>query len=334
MTILYVTSDEQRAGKSAFCMALATELGRRGRRIAVFKPITSKKNPYDDPDPTAYEQLLGQSTQPPPLFGDIGGPDFASTLGAKISKIAEGQDDLLVESCASISDTDAVDTVDAIDARVLLIIRFKANLNVNDLARWRDVYGHRLVGYVINGLTRYQGTNVCNNLLPSMESKGLRVLGVIPEHRKLLGVTVRQLVTKLEGRFVGKAERIDRLVEHYLVGGLGLDSGESYFALRENKAVIVRGDRPDIQMAALKTPMACMILTEGIEPIEYIANEAELEAVPIIVVKMATLETMDSLTSITEESRFDHPDKLEAFAHLVDQHVDLDAVSKAFSSRG
>lgn len=332
MAILYVTSDEQRAGKSAFCMALVRELGRRGKKVEVFKPLTSKKDPSDDPDPTAYEQLLGQSTQQLPLIGDMVGPELVSTLGAKISKIAEGLDDLLVESCASISDTDAVDMADAIDARVLMIIRFRVDLNVDDLARWRDVYGDRLVGYVINGVTRYQGTNVCNNLLPSMEGKGLRVLGVIPECRRLLSVTVRQLVTKLDGRFVGKAERIDRLVEHYLVGGLGLDSGESYFGLRENKAVIVRGDRPDIQMAALQTPMVCMVLTEGIDPIEYVANEAELEAVPIIVVKAATLETMDSLTSITEELRFDHMDKLEAFAHLVDEHVDLEAAFEVFRS--
>ena len=65
------------------------------------------------------------------------------------------------------------------------------------------------------------------------------------------------------------------------MGGWGLDAGELYFGLRESKAVIVRGDRPDMQMAALTTPTTCMLLTQGIEPIEYVRNEAELEEVPI-----------------------------------------------------
>ena len=333
MTVLYVTSDEPKAGKSAFCIALAKALGDGGKRAAVFKPFTSEAEPADDPDQGTYEHLLGQAAQSPPLPlpGGIVAPDLIEKAAAETAK---DQDVLQVEGLSQMPDSDAAALVEAMDAKVLLVVRFRAGLDADSLARWRDVYGDRLIGYVVNGLTRYQGTEAHTNLLPSMESRGLRVLGVVPEDRKLLGVSVGQLATKLEGRFVRGEDRTDGLVEHYLVGGLGLDSGELYFGLRESKAAIVRGDRPDIQMAALQTRTACMVLTKGIEPIEYILNEAELEEVPIIIVETDTLGTMESLVPIVEETRFDHPDKLAAFGDLLDEHVDLDALFKVLGLDG
>ena len=118
------------------------------------------------------------------------------------------------------------------------------------------------------------------------------------------------------------------LVEHVMVGGLGLDAGTLYFALHRNKAVVVRGDRPDVQMAALATPTACMVLTMGIDPIEYVLNEAELEEVPLMVVAPNTMETMDALATLQEGARFDHPAKLERMAEMVRRRVDVEAIER------
>jgi BioD-like phosphotransacetylase family protein len=159
-----------------------------------------------------------------------------------------------------------------------------------------------------------------------MSSAGLASLGVIPEDRRLLSLTVSQIAAELHGRYVLFEELGDRLVEHFMVGGMSLDSGEPYFRLRENKAVIIRGDRPDIQMAALQTPTACMLLTNGIEPIEYVAYEAEQERVPVIVVEPDTLSTMDALGTVSSRASFDHPSKLERFGELLEEHVDLAAI--------
>ena len=48
--------------------------------------------------------------------------------------------------------------------------------------------------------------------------------------------------------------------------------------------MIVRGDRPDVQMSALGTDMECFILTNGLEPIEYVKYEADEEEVSIVIV--------------------------------------------------
>ena len=139
----------------------------------------------------------------------------------------------------------------------------------------------KVAGIVLNGLTTYMGTQARSELIPELERQGIRVLGELPEDRRLLGVTVGELAQHLEGRFLVWEEGADNLVEHLMIGGLILDSGTAYFEQRENKAVVVRGDRPDIQMAALATPTSCLLLTGGKEPIEYVLYEAEQVEVPI-----------------------------------------------------
>ena len=107
---------------------------------------------------------------------------------------------------------------------------------------------------------------------------------------------------------------------------MGLDWGVLYFGIRENKAVIVRGDRPDIQMAALHTPTSCLILTNGIEPVEYIVNEADLEEVPIVVVDSTTIDTMAALNTLQGGVGFDHTAKVDRFRVLLQENVDLGKV--------
>ena len=82
----------------------------------------------------------------------------------------------------------------------------------------------------------------------------MKVIAAIPEDRRLLGMSVEQLAQHLGGKFLNWEEKKDNFVEHFLIGGMVLDWGVLYFQRFDNKAVIVRGDRPDIQMAALRTP--------------------------------------------------------------------------------
>ena len=173
---------------------------------------------------------------------------------------------------------------------------------------------------------REETTDTESRLLPSVEGAGVNVLGVIPEDRTLLGITVAEIADYLGGRNITDVDEMDRLVEHFQVGGLGLDRGTDYFDLLERKAVVVRGDRPDIQMPALRTPMACMMLTMGIEPIEYVRYEAEQEEVPVMVVSTDTLATMEALDTLIDGARFDHPLKLERFTDLVRERIDVPAL--------
>ena len=328
MTVLYVASDQPGVGKTAMCAALANDLKQRGKRAAAFKPLASSAEPQEDTDAEIYARLLGQ---PEP---DIRRPAPKTRLSParlketvqRTEEALKGNDVLLVEAASTLSQQATVQLVGALDAKLLLVAGYRPGLEASDLSPWRERFGEKLLGTVINGITRYQGTELSTGVLPSLRAEGLTPLGAIPEDRQLLAVTVGEVTSHLGGRFTLGEEFADRLVQYFLVGGWGLDAGELYFGLRESKAVIVRGDRPDMQMAALATPTTCMLVTQGIEPIEYVRNEAELEEVPIIVVDADTLSTMDALNTLSDRARFDHPAKLDRSAELLREHVDLKAL--------
>ena len=234
-----------------------------------------------------------------------------------------------MEVSSALPESDSARLVEALDATVVAVVGYRPDLQGADLARPAGAYGDRLAGVVINGRTQYKGHDTETRLLPSADEAGVRVLGVVPEDRTLLGVTVADIAAHLGGRNITDVEGMDRLVEHFQAGGFGLDRGSEYFGILDRQAVIIRGDRPDVQMAALTTPMACLMLTMGIEPIEYVYYEAEEQDVPIILVDHDTIPAMEALHDIHERARFDHPDKLARFTELLSEHTDLSSLLQA-----
>ena len=149
---------------------------------------------------------------------------------------------------------------------------------------------------------------------------------MIPEDRALLSVTVDQVRSGLGGRYAVDEGDVNGPVEHFQVGCMSLDSGELRFGLYDRNAVVVRGDRPDIQMPALNASVSCLVLTGGIDPIEYISYEAREEETPIMVVESDTLTTMSLLNDVTTSARMDTAAKVARFSELLEAHSDLSHV--------
>jgi BioD-like phosphotransacetylase family protein len=142
----------------------------------------------------------------------------------------------------------------------------------------------------------------------------------------MASVTLGQIAQHLDGQWVLGQEKAHDLVENFLIGGNIMDSGVTYFGRMESKAVIVRGDRPDIQLAALSTPTTCLILTGGHEPIQYVYHQAEQEEVPLLVVQTDTISAAHALDTVLEGSTIHHPRKLERFQELTEEYVDVAAI--------
>ena len=151
--------------------------GQTGRRLSSRFPAVGKNEP--DPDADVFSHLLGQPAAgkyfAPPrgalttkLLGDIKGV---------AGKALEENEVLLVEGSPAISNKASTQLAEALDARVLVAAKFEPGLDASELAGWRELYGDRLLGIVINGRTRYQSTDVNTSLLPSMGGQGLPSLG-------------------------------------------------------------------------------------------------------------------------------------------------------------
>ena len=63
----------------------------------------------------------------------------------------------------------------------------------------------------------------------------------------------------------------------------------------KNNAVITGGDRVDIQITALETSAACLILTGCLEPRSLIIKQANELGIPVLLTDMNTMETVESI---------------------------------------
>lgn len=327
MRILYVVSDAPGAGKTAVCGALAQLWREVGKEAVAVKPLSETRDGADE-DAVALARLLGQeSPEPPAPLGDDLDDETVAAVRDRVAQVAQGRQVVLVEGCDSLSPEDHRRLADALDAGVLVVSRHRPGMSGADLAWAQEAFGPRLAGLLINGRGTYQGSAVRMGLVPELERQGLPCIGVVPEDRRLLGVTVEAVARHLEARFLVGQDRADGLVEYFMIGVNSMDPGDYYFSLHPSKAVIVRGDRPDIQMAALQTPTVCLVATCGQTPTEYVLYEAEQEGVAVLLVETPTLATMERLYTVQDRARFDHPLKLKRMAELLRQHADIAALN-------
>ncbi len=301
MSVLLITSDRDGAGKTVSASAIALMETESGRSSTVFEQFE---------------------------WGE--GASLDERLRAFVSKLSDASSNsenlYIAELPSSIGPQAVSDAAAELDASALLVVAYRRDLNGEEFVEWKERLGTRLAGVLVNGLTRYLRTETEQRILPSFSSVGIECLGLIPEDRMMLSVSIEELRNGLNGRYVVDAGDTDRPIEWLQVGAMSLDPGEPRFALYENNAVIVRGDRPDIQMSALNGNAACLVLTGGIDPIQYILYEANEEETPVMVVESDTLSTMDTLAEVTASASMNSAAKTRRYAKLLETHADLDAL--------
>ena len=263
---------------------------------------------------TRHFQSIGKTV-------DCSAPDsIRSLLG--LSDSPPNPDILLTETSDAQADTS------------VLVVALSRDLDPDAVKSAADALGDGFLGVIINQVPTYGARAAETDLKPALETAGLTVLGLVPESRALYGITVDDLIKRLDARYALELESGDSLVEHLMVGANVLDAedfpaGPEYYGQRSNKAVIGRGDRPDFHWSAIDTPTRCVILTGNFEPIPYLLSKAEERQVPVAVVEKDTLDILDTLEEIFDGPALDSHAKLTAFTSLVESSIDTTVLDAA-----
>jgi BioD-like phosphotransacetylase family protein len=338
-----VISTETFAGKTALCAGLARWLEGTGRRVGYLKPLTVPLAGDDpaagDDDAILMQRLLRLPLEPAelaPVWLDLAmaarllqgqEPEapMARVLAARERQarcdvlLVEGANDWQQGALAGISSREVAE---CLDARVLLVCRFDGLLAADRALAVRAVLGDRLMGVIFNAVAEPDAATA-EVMVPSLESRGLPVLGMIRDERALLALSVGELARRLSGRLVAGEEASDNLIEHLVIGAMSAETALTYFRQRANKAVVTGGDRTDLQLAALETPTTCLVLTGGLYPSPRVVERARDREVPIVLVDDDTLATVREIERLFTEARFRQPRKVERLLPLLEEQVDL-----------
>ncbi len=192
-------------------------------------------------------------------------------------------------------------------------------------------FGGALTGVIINKVPASQLQKVRAGAGQRLEAAGLKLLGVIPENRVLLAVTVGELAEGLRGKILNNADKSGELVENYMLGAMVVDSGAGYFGRKSRKAAIIHHDRPDMQLAALETATACLVLSGApAEPPMYnVLDKAKTRGIPIIATAAAVGDIVQTIENTLLGARLNQPGKLGRLAETARQNLDLKALTQA-----
>ncbi len=128
---------------------------------------------------------------------------------------------------------------------------------------------------------------------------GTKILGLKPENRRLLAITVGELAESIGGKIINHQEKSGELVENYMLGAMVADSGLDYFNRKKNKAAVIRQERLDMQLAALETSTTCLVLSGGTQPPAYrVLQKAESRGIPIITTAAAVNDIVTRIDNL------------------------------------
>lgn len=347
MIALYLTSTSEAAGKSALCAALGRNLKAEGRKVGFFKPIAVLPEKASasgaDKDTEFIKQILALDETVDMLCPiSLSTKDLLATANEKeaawlnkvkeaFAKVSRGKDVVLIEGVGGFKAGSgqalvANRTVEALGAKAILIVCYQGGLDASLIVTAAKSLSNRLLGVVINAVPQCRMESVKANLVSSLEKSGIKVLGALPEDRALLAVSVGELAEHLGGSILNSPESSENLVESVMVGAMSPDPAVSYLSLKENKAVVTRGDRPDIQLAALVTSTSCLVLTGDIKPLPNVLGHATEVKVPVVLVKEGTVPTMEALESVLEKAKFSHEKKVKRLEQLLEEYLNLDSI--------
>jgi BioD-like phosphotransacetylase family protein len=338
MAILYLAGRRPGAGATALAVALATLWGRGDKRVAVIKPATLVANG----DASFFSRTFGFAGEAPseePLLipANTSKDELAALVeqaADRVEAVAHAADVVIVEGLPYADAADEPVTAspaiaERLGARVLGVVPFDRTLDASNARNWRNAYASSLVGVVINRRTLYGAHDAATHVAPAFEDEGVPVFGVLPEDRRLLAPTVRQMADLLGGTFFAGASGQDELIEHFLIGGLITEWGGNYFDRLPNQAVLVRGGRSDIQMAALNFPLTCLVLTGCEKPPQYVHQRATDLEVPLVTVPHDTPTATELLEGLEAQVTLDHPRKIDVLAELAGATLDVRSMADA-----
>ncbi len=311
MVALLIVSIAEHAGKTMLCTGLGKFWQNSGRKIGYFKPAFSvaEKTAYEHKSLSLVRQVLGigeaEEVINPLLTGD-------SAIQAAFSAVSEGRDIVMIEG--SFAQAEMLSA--AVGARILVAHDCTMDMG-KALPEYIKLSG-KLVGVILNKVPAKKLHLIAQQSEEVLAKFGLRLLGAVPENRILAALSIGDLAEVLEGKILNNPEKSPELIENFMLGSSTFDRGAAYYQRKNNKAVLVWGERPGYRKAALaglpqvalQTSTRCVVISDMAVPLPAILQKAQEKEVPLISVPGKLPEVIAKLEKVMVGIAFTQEQKI------------------------
>jgi len=320
LTALYVTSLTEGAGKTTICAGLAKQLLSNGKKVGFLKPTIAKEVEGGDSDALFMRQILGLDEPVDNICPVISGQNNVASMVRRVyDGISSDKDVVIVEGMCERN------IVEALDAKVIIVEDYSKGSEGSE-AKFDDAYkdlGEYLLGVVLNKVPLGRLEKGYDEFSSQFSKAGVTMLGALPEDRILFTLSVGELAEHLQGEILNSVEKSQELVENFMLGAMTVDPGPEYFSRKANKAVVVKGERADMQMAALETAVRCLILSGNIAPIPAVRYRAKDKNIPIIVVKSDTTTAVMAIEEALDRAKLNQAKKLPRLTEIMEKRLNF-----------
>ena len=279
MPIIAVTSIAPGEGKTGVAAAIARHFAYLGRPVRLVRLVADAGNAAHDAAFFASLDFAPGSPGGPIAPGDVKAPDG---------------DGVLVAECS------AEQTAEIAGARIVLVCRGAVAASLPA--------GLQPAAVVV--------TDVALSADPTGPDGVATV--VLREDRTLAGFGVDEAQRALNAEVLVEGEPGRSTCDHLVIAPISSDAGQPYFRRFASKAVVVRYDKTDQHLAAMRGSPECLILTGGRMPSGYLFDAAGAQGVPVLLSRNDTENTVIALEGIFDRTRFQGQRKLDRMCELLD----------------
>jgi BioD-like phosphotransacetylase family protein len=350
MVSLYIGSTPAYSGKNLAVMGLGQRFLKDGLRMGYFKPfgrlpikIKGKLTDKDawfiyrvlmlkDPVESICPVVMTQDLMVECCRGEALG--LEEKVLEAFEQVSKGKDVMLIAGAGKLESgkcfgISGYDLIEKLDARVLLVDHYERQLYLDGVLDTHERLGERLLGVIVNRVHAGYVEKLQDLIVPFLERKGIPVFGILPYDAVLGSVTIADIVEVLAGDVLCCRNKLDGLIEHFLIGGMQVDRALEYIRKARNNAVIVGGDRADIHLAAIEAATQCLILTGNLYPNQIVISRAEMRGVPIVVVRGDTYSVAKKVEDLSRKLRIREKEKVYCGIRLIEEKVDFERLYKA-----
>ncbi|MGE4439916.1 MAG: phosphotransacetylase family protein [Desulfomicrobium sp.] len=350
MVGIYVGATSGYSGKNMIAMGIGLKLQKEGYRVGYMKPVGAlpleKNGVLGDADAFFVQDILGLTDDPALVTPVVVDQDFKMKaftgkcedlmprIKSAYEELGKDKDVMIVAGSGSMYSgkycgVDGISVVKNLGIKAIVIDRYVKELNYDYLIAMKELLGEQLLGVLLNDIPPVFKEELDSLLHPFLESKGIKVLGKIPSDPLMGAIKVADLADRLGGKIITAQDKSERVVENFLIGTMQVENFMTHFRKSKKSAIIVGGDRSDVQLVALEGQCQCLVLTGNLYPNDIIMTRAEVLEVPIVVVRDDTFTVAKKMEAILSRHKLRDVIKIQHGSQLVSSIIDFQHMKEA-----
>ncbi|MFX1479680.1 MAG: DRTGG domain-containing protein [Promethearchaeota archaeon] len=347
--IFYLSSLNERAGKSFLSIGFIQKLKKEGLKFAYFKPIGIPKAAFTnkaDPDVGFILNTVYKTDHPYDNIAPVSIPDayyvdlvdasrkeeYLQKIKAAYKNITKDVDYVIIEGNPSIMKfirvgVDDVSIADNLGIKELIYVSTESSDgcidNIFFTKNYFDFRNMSMTGILFNKIDFEYIPRIKELTEEHITRYKIPVLGIIEKSLELFSPRVNEVKEQIGGELINDQALagLSNLVETYLIGAMNAQSALKYLRQAKRAAFITGGDRTDLAMVALDQDVSTLILTGFIKPDMGVITAANKKGIPIILSPSDTYTTMRNLERLKPGIQ---EDEIEKVLELIEKDIDWD----------